>query len=449
MWWTEAKEFLSTFCPRFVPLFSRGGKQMVDKDVLKLAQHRIQLKISEQRQHLQKEIERVRMEMSLAGITGGMALSRIANVCSESVKVTAELVWRTLSECITKAGVDYSDELTQELKEVVDSYLPEKPGYINNILVQDAQTRGLPELVSHFEEQVDQTRARSLARICNEIELFVLNKKQESTMAQRTMSDSSKYIFLGHGRSLLWTLVQRHLEHNLSLLVEVWENESRAGRTPDDVVKEMLDKSEFAVIVVTGDDKFGEDQVRARQNVIHEIGMTHSRFGYEKVALLVQEGVELPSNFSAITQIRFNGEDVRATFADLEDMLRREGILGSFVQVNNRSEDRERNKLIGLLRQLRGDAIRASQPIDRKFCQPTDWPSVNSILDQIQDLQMVSSEIYQQLLPCREKIEGIQQYYEDTRRERSFPRPRFELGQHLKEIARIADEELDRLTSTR
>jgi predicted nucleotide-binding protein len=133
-------------------------------------------------------------------------------------------------------------------------------------------------------------------------------------------------IFLGHGHSVLWARVQLYLEE-LGLRVEVWESESREGKHTTEVLGEMLESSGFAVLVVTGEDVTSDGTHRARQNVIHEIGLFQGRLGFNRVALLEQNGIEGCSNLLGLQTIRFQGEDIESTFYRLQKMLKREGLI--------------------------------------------------------------------------------------------------------------------------
>ena len=117
------------------------------------------------------------------------------------------------------------------------------------------------------------------------------------------------------------------LKDELHLDVEAWETEPRAGQHSIDVLKRTLDSSAFAVLVLTGEDMTAAGAVRARQNVVHEIGLFQGRIGFEKVALLQQNGIEELSNLSGLQIIKFFDEQIEASFYELSRMLRREGLI--------------------------------------------------------------------------------------------------------------------------
>jgi hypothetical protein len=134
-------------------------------------------------------------------------------------------------------------------------------------------------------------------------------------------------VFLGHGHNTVWARVQLHLQNDMHLKVEEWDSQPRAGRHTVEVLKGFLDACGFAVIVATAEDATNEGGVRARQNVVHEIGLFQGRLGFEKVAILMQAGVQELSNLAGLQVIPFSGDEVKAAFHDLDKMLRRERIL--------------------------------------------------------------------------------------------------------------------------
>lgn len=151
--------------------------------------------------------------------------------------------------------------------------------------------------------------------------------EQSESVSSRPMPAKPHKIFLGHGKSKLWARVLMHLKDELHLDVEAWETESRAGLHSIEVLKEALDSNTFAVIVVTGEDATADGGVRARQNVVHEIGLFQGRLGFDRVALLQQDGIEEFSNLAGLQVIPFPGERIEASFYELGRMLKREGLI--------------------------------------------------------------------------------------------------------------------------
>jgi predicted nucleotide-binding protein len=131
-------------------------------------------------------------------------------------------------------------------------------------------------------------------------------------------------VFIGHGRSGAWRDLKDHLHEKHGYRVEAYETGARAGHTIRDVLEDMIEKSSFAVLVMTGEDEQLDGQIRARQNVIHEAGLFQGRLGFARAILLLEEGVEEFSNVQGVQYIRFSRDNVKETFGEVLATLRRE-----------------------------------------------------------------------------------------------------------------------------
>ena len=133
-------------------------------------------------------------------------------------------------------------------------------------------------------------------------------------------------VFIGHGRSQLWRDLKEHLQDKHGYQIEAYETGARAGHSVRDILQEMLDKSSFALLVITAEDETAQGGMRARQNVVHELGLFQGRLGFSKAVAIVEEGVEMSSNMESIQQIRFGPGNIRESFgevvATLEDKTR-------------------------------------------------------------------------------------------------------------------------------
>ncbi len=112
-------------------------------------------------------------------------------------------------------------------------------------------------------------------------------------------------IFVGHGHSGDWRLLKDHLQDKFGYQVDAYEVGARAGHAVRDVLEDMLAGSAFAVLVMTAEDPTPDGDRRARQNVIHELGLFQGRLGWHRAIALVEEGVELFSNIEGVEQIRY------------------------------------------------------------------------------------------------------------------------------------------------
>ena len=86
----------------------------------------------------------------------------------------------------------------------------------------------------------------------------------------------------------------------------------------------MLEAASFGVsCVLTAEDEHADGRRHARENVIHEAGLS-ARLGFSKAILLVEDGCEIPSNLHGLTHLGFPKNCIRATFADVLAVLDKE-----------------------------------------------------------------------------------------------------------------------------
>lgn len=131
-------------------------------------------------------------------------------------------------------------------------------------------------------------------------------------------------IFIGHGRSTAWRDLKDHLVEQHGYLVQAYETGARSGHTIRDILEEMLQGSSFALLVLTGEDTTEPGEMRARQNVVHELGLFQGKLGFPRAIAVVEEGIELFSNMDGVQQIKFRKAEVRQVFGDVLAVLRRE-----------------------------------------------------------------------------------------------------------------------------
>ena len=122
----------------------------------------------------------------------------------------------------------------------------------------------------------------------------------------------------GHLGSDEWIKLKSHLQDKHRLTIEAYETGARAGHTIRDILKS------FALLVLTGEDETKDGVRRARQNVIHETGLFQGRLGFDRAIMLVENGIELASNFDGIQQIRFDKGRISETFGEVLATLKRE-----------------------------------------------------------------------------------------------------------------------------
>jgi len=146
----------------------------------------------------------------------------------------------------------------------------------------------------------------------------------ESTLEQSLVPKGKPTVFIGHGHSQAWRDLKDHLKEQHGYPVLAYETGARAGHSIRDILESALSSSDFAVLVMTGEDENEDGGLRARQNVVHEAGLFQGRLGFSRAIVLMEEGVESFSNIEGIEQIRFKRGSIRSTFGDVLATLKRE-----------------------------------------------------------------------------------------------------------------------------
>ncbi len=129
-------------------------------------------------------------------------------------------------------------------------------------------------------------------------------------------------IFISHGSSKDWMQIQNYIEKDLKIDTLELAQEPNKGRTVLQKLNEESDKCSYCVVVMTGDDLISEGEVRARENVMHEIGFFQGKYGLDKVCLLYEEGTNIPSNIHGLVYIPFPKNIIDAVFGSLSRELK-------------------------------------------------------------------------------------------------------------------------------
>lgn len=113
-------------------------------------------------------------------------------------------------------------------------------------------------------------RRASVEQLIRDIE-FAFEVRANSELATPTVRHEER-IFISHGRSPDWREVQAYIERDLGRPTLELAQEPNQGRTVLQKLSEESDRCCYAVIVMTGDDAASDGTIRARENVMHEIG---------------------------------------------------------------------------------------------------------------------------------------------------------------------------------
>ena len=165
----------------------------------------------------------------------------------------------------------------------------------------------------HRFRQAVQKRLSFLATLTNS--LSTSEKKGEARptgVRKASTSVVSGKVFVVHGRDeARRESVARYIE-KLGLTPVILHEQPNAGRT---IIEKFVHFAEvsFAVVLLTADDCGGladssrdSYTLRARQNVLFELGFFIAKLGRENVCALYERGVEIPSDYGGVVFIEMD-----------------------------------------------------------------------------------------------------------------------------------------------
>jgi hypothetical protein len=139
----------------------------------------------------------------------------------------------------------------------------------------------------------------------------------------KNLDKTTKKIFIGHGQDEQWRLLKDHLHHQQGYEVSFYEAAPRAGLVTPEVLKGMLEESDIAFLVFTGEITQPDGSIHARDNVIHELGLFQGYLGFPNAIMLLEDGVYEHSNVHGINQIRFAKGKLQEKYGDIVANIRK------------------------------------------------------------------------------------------------------------------------------
>lgn len=119
-------------------------------------------------------------------------------------------------------------------------------------------------------------------------------------------------VFVVHGHNeLIREQVARTIDEDGGRKAVILHEQANRGQTLIEKFERHASEAGWAVILLTADDVGGTSEhdlhPRARQNVVLEMGFFYGRLGRDHVAVLYEDGVELPSDTDGIAYIPIDG----------------------------------------------------------------------------------------------------------------------------------------------
>jgi hypothetical protein len=149
--------------------------------------------------------------------------------------------------------------------------------------------------------------------------------------AIRRPRSTRSLVFVGHGRSDDWKPLDPFLTGQLGLNIEEVNRDPTAGVHTTERLSDMLNKTCFALLVMTAEDVHDDGKTHARENVVHEIGLFQGRLGFRKSIIIKQNGTAEFSNIAGLTYIPYPKGKIEEAFPEIVRTLIREGVLDSSV----------------------------------------------------------------------------------------------------------------------
>jgi hypothetical protein len=144
---------------------------------------------------------------------------------------------------------------------------------------------------------------------------------------REVVMEKNNNVFISHGHNELLKLkLKDFILVRLKKTPIILAEQPSRGLTIVEKLERVSEHCRFAIILMTKDDEQKEGGVRARQNVIHEIGFFQGKYGRKNVILLAEMGVEMFTNISGIVQIEFEPANFERIFEplriEIEDALK-------------------------------------------------------------------------------------------------------------------------------
>lgn len=132
----------------------------------------------------------------------------------------------------------------------------------------------------------------------------------ETQSGGATAAPSKGAVFVVHGRNQVWVERVPRLLEGLGLKCTVLGDEANRGQTLIEKLEDRVAQCSYAVVLLTGDDYGGlaggsgeAPRPRPRQNVILELGYLMAHLGRKHVAILAEQGIDIPSDIDGYAYI--------------------------------------------------------------------------------------------------------------------------------------------------
>lgn len=162
-------------------------------------------------------------------------------------------------------------------------------------------------------EQLASLSDRDRTLLTNLVKAISGAPEPESTVSREVLAPDTVFVVHGHNHGMM-EKTARFIE-KLGAEAIVLHEQPNEGRTVIEKF-ELHSNTKYAVVLLTADDQGGSNATpfdqqtrRARQNVILELGYFLARLGRNRVCVLYENGVELPSDIAGLVYVELDKQD--------------------------------------------------------------------------------------------------------------------------------------------
>lgn len=170
------------------------------------------------------------------------------------------------------------------------------------------------EAVPHNQKirELEAAKTRSIQLLTAAVDL--LKERQEEFVEIQSVpsptakppKDLSKRIFIVHGQDDGTKEAVARFISSIGYDPVILHEQASKGRT---IIQKFRDEASdvgFAIVLMTPDDEMASGTKRARQNVILELGFFLGALGPDRVAAIIKDDLERPSDFDGVVYIQFD-----------------------------------------------------------------------------------------------------------------------------------------------
>lgn len=214
-----------------------------------------------------------------------------------------KMLLRMLNRALGESAVQ-----EERLERVFDRWWPDLEDAFQAIAAAPpAETKAVEETepLRTLLKEIGRTPPDNLVEKLQEV-IVALSAQPSSKRPAAAPARERVFIIHGHNRELRET-VARFVE-KLGPAVIILDEQPSSGRTIIEKFESLSDVH-YTVALMTADDMGSgraaveAPKLRARQNVVFELGFFTAKLGRSRLAVLYEEGVEMPSDFSGILYI--------------------------------------------------------------------------------------------------------------------------------------------------